>query len=171
MSLSIRHSLFSILYSLFSIHYSLFTVLYSLFPVHCSLFTVPYSLFPKNKKPAGGRLLATRYAMRRYEKAHSFRVGLCWRYLFFRLEASIVLPLSNMPVACCRQSDTGVQKSPLFRVGLCWRYLFSRPVARQVSSPQVSLTSVFGMGTGGPSPQSTPTVWVHRTVWAMYPEN
>ena len=42
--------------------------------------------------------------------------------------------------------------------GLCWRYLFSRPVARQLSSAQVSLTSVFGMGTGGPSPQSTPTV-------------
>src|SRR5699024_10642914 len=40
---------------------------------------------------------------------------------------------------------------------LCWRYLFSRPVSRQVSSAQVSLTSVFGMGTGGPSPQSTPT--------------
>ena len=39
----------------------------------------------------------------------------------------------------------------------CWRYLFSRSVSRQVSSAQVSLTSVFGMGTGGPSPQSTPT--------------
>ena len=40
---------------------------------------------------------------------------------------------------------------------LCWHYLFSRPVTRQVSSAHVSLTSVFGMGTGGPSPQSTPT--------------
>ena len=39
----------------------------------------------------------------------------------------------------------------------CWRYLFSRFVSKQVSSAQVSLTSVFGMGTGGPSPQSTPT--------------
>ena len=39
----------------------------------------------------------------------------------------------------------------------CWHYLFSRPVTRQVSSAHVSLTSVFGMGTGGPSPQSTPT--------------
>ena len=29
--------------------------------------------------------------------------------------------------------------------------LFYRSVARQVSSPQQSLTSVFGMGTGGPS--------------------
>ena len=40
---------------------------------------------------------------------------------------------------------------------LCWRYLFSRPVTRQLSSAQMSLTSVFGMGTGGPSSQSTPT--------------
>ena len=40
---------------------------------------------------------------------------------------------------------------------LCWHYLFSRPVTRQVSSAHVSLTSVFGMGTGGPSQQSTPT--------------
>ena len=36
--------------------------------------------------------------------------------------------------------------------------LFSRPVARQVSSAQVSLTSVFGMGTGGPSPLKTLTM-------------
>ena len=41
-----------------------------------------------------------------------------------------------------------------FCVGI---YLFSQAAARQVSSAQVSLTSVFGMGTGGPSPQSTPT--------------
>ena len=40
---------------------------------------------------------------------------------------------------------------------MCRRYLFSRSVSRQVSSAQMSLTSVFGMGTGGPSSQSTPT--------------
>ena len=40
---------------------------------------------------------------------------------------------------------------------LCWRYLSSRPVTRQVLSARVCLTSVFGMGTGGPTPQSTPT--------------
>ena len=34
---------------------------------------------------------------------------------------------------------------------LCWHYLSSRAVARQVLSAQASLTSVFGMGTGGPS--------------------
>ena len=42
---------------------------------------------------------------------------------------------------------------------LCVGYeLFSRAVASQVSSAQMSLTSVFGMGTGGPSSQSTPTI-------------
>ena len=39
----------------------------------------------------------------------------------------------------------------------CSHYLSSRAVARQVLSAQMSLTSVFGMGTGGPSSQSTPT--------------
>ena len=66
---------------------------------------------------------------------------------------SIVLPLRNMPVACFRQ-----KKAPTFQSRLlCWRYLSSRAVARQVLSAQTSLTSVFGMGTGGPSLQSTPT--------------
>ena len=39
----------------------------------------------------------------------------------------------------------------------CSRYLFSRPVTRQLSSAYVCLTSVFGMGTGGPTRQSTRT--------------
>ena len=37
-------------------------------------------------------------------------------------------------------------------------YLSSRTVAHRVLSTQVSLTTVFGMGTGGPSPLSAPTV-------------
>ena len=62
---------------------------------------------------------------------------------------------------------------------MCWRYLFSRSVARQVSSARVSLTSVFGMGTGGPSPRSTPTYFLlkkkvskenfHRTLLSLPP--
>ena len=36
-------------------------------------------------------------------------------------------------------------------------FLFSRAVTSQVSSALLSLTSVFGMGTGGPSASSTPT--------------
>ena len=40
---------------------------------------------------------------------------------------------------------------------ICWHYLSSRQVTLQVLSAQMSLTSVFGMGTGGPSSQSIPT--------------
>jgi hypothetical protein len=53
------------------------------------------------------------------------------------------------------------QKSPeTFISGLFVQvgdYLFSRAVSSELSSAQVSLTSVFGMGTGGTSPSSTPT--------------
>ena len=35
---------------------------------------------------------------------------------------------------------------------LCWRYLSFRAVSSQVLWAEASLTSVFGMGTGGPSP-------------------
>ena len=48
-------------------------------------------------------------------------------------------------------------------VGLCWRYLSSRAVTRQVLSALMSLTSVFGMGTGGPSSQSTRTFFSSRS--------
>ena len=37
--------------------------------------------------------------------------------------------------------------------------LFSRAASSQVSSAHVSLTSVFGMGTGGPSPLKSPTIF------------
>ena len=42
--------------------------------------------------------------------------------------------------------------------------LSSRLVAKQVLSAQVSLTSVFGMGTGGPSPLKTPTALDYRII-------
>ena len=83
----------------------------------------------------------------------------------FPVRSKYRFAVRNMPAACYRQSDTKVQKSSTFLWSLCWRYLFSRPVTRQVSSAQVSLTSVFGMGTGGPSPQSTPTT----SIQASYP--
>ena len=51
------------------------------------------------------------------------------------------------------------RKSSTLRCGaLCSRYLFSRPVTRQLSSAYMCLTSVFGMGTGGPTWQSTRTL-------------
>ena len=40
---------------------------------------------------------------------------------------------------------------------LCRHYLSSRAVTSQVLWAQMSLTAVFGMGTGGPSSQSAPT--------------
>ena len=46
---------------------------------------------------------------------------------------------------------------------LCWHYLSSRQVTLQVLSTRMSLTSVFGMRTGGPSPQSIPTMWMGLT--------
>src|SRR5699024_12534676 len=50
------------------------------------------------------------------------------------------------------------RSSDLFRLREAGIYLFSQAVSSQLSSAQVSLTSVFGMGTGGASPSSTPAV-------------
>ena len=73
--------------------------------------------------------------------------------LIFVGRPSIVLPFKDMPVACLRQ-----KKGPDFSVGaLCSHYLSSRAVTRQVLSAYMCLTSVFGMGTGGPTWQSIRT--------------
>ena len=53
------------------------------------------------------------------------------------------------------QASGTVLSVPLTCVGI---ELFSRTVSRKVSSPLQSLTSVFGMGTGGPSAFVTPTL-------------
>ena len=45
-------------------------------------------------------------------------------------------------------------------------YLSSQAVASQVFSALMSLTTVFGMGTGGPSSLSIPTVVCSAVVWA-----
>gem|GEM_PF-5446398 len=47
---------------------------------------------------------------------------------------------------------------------MCRHYLFFRAASSQVSSARMSLTTVFGMGTGGPSSQSTPT---HETFYLV----
>ena len=46
-------------------------------------------------------------------------------------------------------------------------YLFSQVVSNQVSSAQPSLTSVFGMGTGGSSSPLAPTIYFR----VLYPQN
>ena len=45
--------------------------------------------------------------------------------------------------------------------------LSSRTVARKVFSPLQSLTSVFGMGTGGPSAFGTLTILFSITLWSL----
>ena len=57
------------------------------------------------------------------------------------------------------------QMTAVFCVGID---LSSRSVSRQVLSALVSLTSVFGMGTGGPSPLETPTIDPRGTPQGWY---
>ena len=75
----------------------------------------------------------------------------------FLCRQSIVPPAAGLDVLSiiCKKSACRWQAD-----FLCWRYLSSRAVTRKVLSAQMSLTSVFGMGTGVPSPQSTPTIYL-----------
>ena len=75
------------------------------------------------------------------------------RQVLSRIMRKFIRRLKRM-VKCVQKGKPTEESRWVYR---CWRYLFSRPVARQLSSAKVSLTSVFGMGTGGPSLQSTPT--------------
>ena len=87
-------------------------------------------------------------------KQEAFRI---LPYSFFSLQDSFISvprPYSELPGKAQKSSDLSIGAS-------CWRYLSSRAVTRKVLSAQMSLTSVFGMGTGVPSPQSTPTIWGH----------
>ena len=96
------------------------------------------------------------------------------RYTILRLGQSIVLPWCSAQrikikmiaggnhtttSASVRWTLAGRKKPrPFGRGFLCLRYLFSRPVTRQLSSAYMCLTSVFGMGTGGPTRQTTRTL-------------
>ena len=64
---------------------------------------------------------------------------------------------NERPATClwCNHKKTTCLHRWFFCVG---ENLFFRAVSSQVSSAPASLTSVFGMGTGGPSRQSTPTI-------------
>ena len=83
------------------------------------------------------------------KKESDFRMTLlCLRNLFSRL--------GQLSFAVKKHAGgmflNGKEKEPSFRLTLvCWHYLSSRAVTRQVLSAQMSLTSVFGMGTGGPT--------------------
>ena len=86
-------------------------------------------------------------------KQEAFRI---LPYSFFSLQDSFISvprPYSEHPGKAQKSSDLSIGAS-------CWRYLSSRAVTRKVLSAQMSLTSVFGMGTGVPSPQSTPAIYL-----------
>ena len=81
---------------------------------------------------------------------------LLWRLVF------ALLSFPGRPTYCraartVRWYILGKKKPPRFCGGWCSHYLSSQAVTRQVLSAQMSLTSVFGMGTGGPSSQSIRT--------------
>ena len=87
------------------------------------------------------------------------RRSICWAPQQDR--ASYRHGIRKRPVDTCRHHNIlKYRKRTKPKLGsLCWHYLFSRPVTRQLSSAYVCLTSVFGMGTGGPTRQSTRTIW------------
>ena len=68
------------------------------------------------------------------------------------------------------QSKKSIKKRPPYWVDtLCVGIsLFFRAVASQVSSAPLSLTSVFGMGTGGPSASSTPTILLYLKAFQLF---
>ncbi len=71
-----------------------------------------------------------------------------------------LLTIPSRTLRCNDYKSPGTYKKKprrLARLFLCWHYLSSRQVTLQVLSARMSLTSVFGMGTGGPSSQSIPT--------------
>ena len=77
------------------------------------------------------------------------------RHLPFRRKQGASHPLTchGMVPQASRTHFSGITKPRDFRRGaLCRRYLSSQAVSSQVLSAEASLTSVFGMGTGGPSP-------------------
>ena len=71
------------------------------------------------------------------------------------LAGQVLSQLSYTPVLRASLFSTRGSFRFLGRVGI---ELFSRAASSQVSSPLQSLTSVFGMGTGGPSAFVTPTI-------------
>ena len=88
------------------------------------------------------------------EKVDKFLVEIC--------QLILAPPVGLEPTTC----GLTVRRSTDWAKGeyLCWHYLSSRAVTRQVLSAYMSLTSVFGMGTGGPSWQSTQTIVTAFTV-------
>ena len=96
------------------------------------------------------------YMKRPYPFGHGLVcVGITW----LPGKCNVLSCRCDSPVDCRRHPLSYEETvSKRIRSDLCWHYLSSRQVTLQVLSAQMSLTSVFGMGTGGPSSQSIPTI-------------
>ena len=81
------------------------------------------------------------------KKPPTFVGGSCVRVAWLSWQANVL----SCRIKSVRWTLLGRKKPRSFDRGLCSRYLSSRAVTRQVLSAYMSLTSVFGMGTGGPS--------------------
>ena len=68
------------------------------------------------------------------------------------------------------QSKKSIKKRPPYWVDTLYVgiSLFFRAVTSQVSSAPLSLTSEFGMGTGGPSASSTPTILLYLKAFQLF---
>ena len=68
------------------------------------------------------------------------------------------------------QSKKSIKKRPPYWVDTLYVgiSLFFRAVTSQVFSAPLSLTSVFGMGTGGPSASSTPTILLYLKAFQLF---
>ena len=117
--------------------------------------------FPNGKAGALGKNPAQHSAKFLKKKKHQdcSWYSLYWHYLAFRVGQGLSVPWEQSG-GLSQALFVGKRKKhqDLSWCFLCWHYLSSRAVARQVLSAQASLTSVFGMGTGGPSLQSIPTL-------------
>ena len=111
----------------------------------------PISALLRSWRPSDSAKNPSLFSGRRKGPGRSF--GLCVGLSCLPGQAKYCPAVKNSPVDCFRQKKRPKPK----RGSLCWHYLSSRAVTRQVLSAQMSLTSVFGMGTGGPSSQSIPT--------------
>ena len=92
------------------------------------------------------------------ETAKSFDLAvLCWQWAIFPVRRQTSIFASAELNFCVRNGNRWTLCGNITNFARFWRTicisneLSSRFVAKQVFSPQQSLTSVFGMGTGGPS--------------------
>ena len=127
-------------------------------------------MFPSNlsQRVCGNNMVPeasrTKQTKQKKKRTTAFVVVLsCWRYLFSRarrpakyrgqMRAELTCHGMVPEASRTKQRKQKKKRTAAFVVVLsCWRYLFSRAVSSQVSWAEASLTSVFGMGTGGPSP-------------------